>query len=1116
MSKSALQNPEGQNVEGPRKKQALDTPNGISATPTTGSAIVNPSTTNGHQTNGASQQHLTGLVSEQQVPAQPETSLRAPQISMHQALEGLGEAPKLQVVQIGYQDFKDLVSRVARETWAGMVDTIELLSSGHPIEPNEARHETAKTSQDFLRRRRIWDYVHDKRVKLIKLLVLSQWCRNMDDVKQLIEINAYMCESRQAYNDSAYWIGVLKRDMRPLMENPADLELSMQLLSTTKADGISDLGYLPQKPMTIREMLNAMREINSILAFRLSSHEAIPEAFSDYIIRDGRVTFKVEDEFELSLSIGNEKLDEQFYFVNFRFCFSPGGETIRDHSAQRQLEFHVNHILGKEGLGACYDFLHDFTLTHKLSVLRMQAVKLARTRWGDNIKYEQVHRALVLQYWTNRPGAKSWIEIGIRKKRPQSELRDGETLDTSQLSIRWHRQGKEVRDHGLEIDGADLSLETILKDTVAAHINSTLAQTKLDLQDTDKAQSNMPCLATHHESPIEPAECALDITFPDGKQIMLNQEPVSGWFSILPPSKLHNSVEHDLNRMPDPAKDMVHRLRQLRATSSWERHRTLIAIEGWPPMELPRMSRDLIDRNLGKDAYMYQFYRLQSAWGENMCLCLSHHTSGMDVWRLVETLPKEQWAEEKKTANVLLPVEINPVRRQLRICTVPIGTRDDLSGLHPSPHYFLRWVTSQAAAIVSRTADLSWLAKGLAHPVKHIQIHLSEKTAHETRQRLQAGILTPFDPVETSRILVDLNSVGNESLADCYGDRVLTIVDGVDHVSGKVITNTIARLAKALPITGTTLFFDQGSIHVAKNDSRVLCIRLETPIASSSIAVLVDRMSGFARIASCVADLRKMGLTVETFDLKQITASLGPLIQNRVKTRKMQWTDEQLRVFFSCDEKGPTGVKFAEKGPYHALTPHFNDYLRHANGKFELLAQELCAIAPALCTLAEQRRDATTAPLVTLRSPREYHVSWGIRNGCKFGYTMKHANVDGESCWVVKFASSQGDLPEQVQKVVEAWNALCRTSGTGFVGLTSFLSVSFKDASSALWTIMDAFAPHITAWHAELKKAQSSSEGGDTGSIGAAKATGAGTGAGSAVSKQPAKKANKQSVVVLD
>lgn len=179
----------------------------------------------------------------------------------------------------------------------------------------------------------------------------------------------------------------------------------------------NQLGYLEPPPLTARDLLKELENLNTLLSIRLNLNEYdnIPISFKNYVINSGRVTFKVPGEFELDLTIADEAPESQFWFIDFRFLFSPAVQEI-PYALRFHIESRVNSVLLAEGLSGCYRVLHEITLTHKISEFRRQAFDLSRSKWIDGLKVEALNRSLSIQYWLDRytkGGPKSWIIIGV-------------------------------------------------------------------------------------------------------------------------------------------------------------------------------------------------------------------------------------------------------------------------------------------------------------------------------------------------------------------------------------------------------------------------------------------------------------------------------------------------------------------------------------------------------------------------------------------------------------------------------------------------------------------------------------------------------------------------------
>lgn len=291
-----------------------------------------------------------------------------------------------------------------------------------------------------------------------------------------------------------------------------------------------------------------MDDLNTLLSLRLNldDFDKIPPQFKNYEIDSGRVTFRVDGEFEVDLTIADEDFDKQFWFIDFRFSYSPAPATIRDR-LRDYLEACVNDALAKDGLAGCYQFLHEFVLTCKINELKRQANQLSKAAWTGTLKVEPLHRALALQYWTSRmppTSPKSWalvaVNSGSKQKTPSG------VKPTSFLEVKWYRDNKVVADVDVALDLENLSAEALLRNVVGHHIEFILRGIYDKLLETSRYKDGelQISLDISHD---DPAESCLKAQVTHSTSISLLIEPKTGVFAIKPNSKFTIHQEHKLN-----------------------------------------------------------------------------------------------------------------------------------------------------------------------------------------------------------------------------------------------------------------------------------------------------------------------------------------------------------------------------------------------------------------------------------------------------------------------------------------------------------------------------------------------------------------------------------------
>ena len=305
------------------------------------------------------------------------------------------------------------------------------------------------------------------------------------------------------------------------------------------------MGFIPPETLTAGSALKLLRYMNTSLAIRLNVHENLPRHLKKWRIASGRATFVVDSEFEMDVISFSEDASQPWLFIDLRLLFSPAPLVSVGTRFQAYFKPQMDRILQESGLNGCFDFLHNFVLTHKINVLKSQALQLTRAEWTGSLKVEPVHRSLILQYWTDRPGKKSWIEIGISSNKSKNGKVSWRGPPISSMSVRWFRHGVQATDPDLEFDFDNLSMEKILKKVTSLHIAHFLKSTRTALSPCMSAKATL--------SQSEPCDCALEVSLgrPENRTT-LSLEPVTGRFILRPCTSISAQAEQAINNAKDP------------------------------------------------------------------------------------------------------------------------------------------------------------------------------------------------------------------------------------------------------------------------------------------------------------------------------------------------------------------------------------------------------------------------------------------------------------------------------------------------------------------------------------------------------------------------------------
>lgn len=414
--------------------------------------------------------------------------------------------PELEHLSEHYIPFGKLLSRMAQQTQYELHELIEAMADIQiqktPVTNGLGVHSTLDADKASIDKKlRLMNFAHSQKESYIKALVLTDWARDMEQVNSLIELTMWLRLQEDTAQAAAGGILNLKQNMiAAKMPNPNTIA-AIRLLSTGQAPWMPDLGYIPPKRLSATRLLQTLRDMDFNLFVRLSLHDKIPLQMRRYTIANGRVTFDLSDGFVLDLAAVDDSPDSQLYFIDLRIPGTTLSDLVRSH-----LEAHINQALST-GLSACYDFLHDYSLTLRISTLRAEAAQLTRHKWFGELGVDQLHRSLILHYWRGRPGPKQWFELGITSGSP------------SKISCRWHCDGRLVYH---QIDAGKGSIESILEIVVAQHISNRLTELAKQFDHMDLH------LVT---SLSDPDACFLRIRRA-GKAVVVRIESVTGTYSF--------------------------------------------------------------------------------------------------------------------------------------------------------------------------------------------------------------------------------------------------------------------------------------------------------------------------------------------------------------------------------------------------------------------------------------------------------------------------------------------------------------------------------------------------------------------------------------------------------
>ncbi|KAL9133293.1 MAG: hypothetical protein Q9175_005525 [Cornicularia normoerica] len=808
--------------------------------------------------------------------------------------------PEIEHVTFGYVPFSSLIRRLVQETFNDLTDVINDMSDMPVSQPSQSAphshiHQQSNGNGDtspanVQKKLRILHFASDRRAQFIKILILSRWARQVEAVSKVIDLNFWLSNQIGQYNECCSWMGELKRRLVPLREPNPDIKTALEVLSLGKASWLPDLGYIPSEPLPHQKLINALRRIDTLLSIRLNVQENIPPVFREFSIASGRATFHVVDEFEVDLSIAEEDASSQLYFVDFRFAFSPTPTELPAGRLRNEIEGRANDVLKHDGLQGLFNFLHNLVLTHKLLILRNQAHEMARGHWCEYLQVEAVHRSVVVQYWSNRPSGKNWIEIGLKRGKEARLSYSSQSHGIPHIALRWFRNGNEVDNVTVEMRLDQLSLLNIVNQIIAQHTNYIFQEMATRLNEMSLYSGGF-LRCKRNSSTTEPLDASLLVQLTTSKAVKVVQEPVSGRFAVLPASRLSSRAEYELNRLAFPATEGASPLAYLRSIASQEEVDASARSMGWEPVRSLNPGQETRQRLFPSATQKTNFFRRQ-AWSASWILAFTTGLEG-DSWWIVELLDK---AELIGSATSSLASG-----RRLRVA-YKVVSMDPQSLVTDSSYTTLAQIERNAAGMISQYTDTRHLS---ASRIPH-KVQLSAPSSAEIQT---PSILFRF-PGKRAPPLI---STSNASSLPWANEMVKLDYRGLDSSNTSAIHIVSARMQK--PVFNIKDLISAIPSIVFHPASGAFTFQVLAKVGETNIPNITRRLSAIGLLLDFVSTLQLHTMTFQRASLAHVE-----FVYNKVPSH--------LKAILQFPPDEPMRVSLAKSNPHLRIVDYLTARLK--------------------------------------------------------------------------------------------------------------------------------------------------------------------------------------------
>ncbi|KAJ8894673.1 hypothetical protein PR048_007338 [Dryococelus australis] len=364
---------------------------------------------------------------------------------------------------------------------------------------------------DMERKIEIYNYAARTRQLFVRLLGLVKWANSASKVDKSAHIMAFLDKQSLLFVDTADMLARMARETLVHARLPNfHIPAAVEVLTTgtySRLPACIRERIVPPDPITPNERRTTLLRLNQVIQHRLVTGNLLPQ-MRNLKIEAGRVTFTVQHEFEVSLTVMGDGPNIPWRLLDIDILVqdketggfitaysrtsvyqSCNGKALV-HSLQVQ---YIHQVIQSRlvdnpyPLTEVYNCLHYFCQSLQLEVLYSQTLRLCRDRLDDHIHVDEYTpgKCLSISYWRE-----------LTSKDPRSELGYRLTVQVDQHDpakpltiVHVPSLGSKATLYSSESEIADrairselLSMERLLVHTIYVRTRSRLSELKQELQ----------------------------------------------------------------------------------------------------------------------------------------------------------------------------------------------------------------------------------------------------------------------------------------------------------------------------------------------------------------------------------------------------------------------------------------------------------------------------------------------------------------------------------------------------------------------------------------------------------------------------------------------------------
>ncbi|XP_069060318.1 mediator of RNA polymerase II transcription subunit 14 isoform X2 [Pleurodeles waltl] len=374
---------------------------------------------------------------------------------------------------------------------------------------------------DMERKIEIVQFASRTRQLFVRLLALVKWANNAGKVEKCAMISSFLDQQAILFVDTADRLASLARDALVHARLPSfAIPYAIDVLTTGSYPRLPTCirdKIIPPDPITKSEKVTTLHQLNQILRHRLVTTD-LPPQLANLTVANGRVKFRVEGEFEATLTVMGDDPEIPWRLLKLEILVEDK-ETGDGRALVHSMQISFIHQLVQSRLFAdekplqdMYNCLHSFCLSLQLEVLHSQTLMLIRERWGDLVQVDRYHagKCLSLCVWNQQILGRKTGTASLHKVTIKIDENDGSKPLQISHDPPLPACDSKLMERATKID--HLSIEKLLIDSVHARSHQKLHELKailktFNLNDNSFIETALPTLVIPILEPCGRSEC---------------------------------------------------------------------------------------------------------------------------------------------------------------------------------------------------------------------------------------------------------------------------------------------------------------------------------------------------------------------------------------------------------------------------------------------------------------------------------------------------------------------------------------------------------------------------------------------------------------------------------